>query len=301
MKRYFLLASAAILLFGIPPARADLKVGGVTVTVNNPNQVLFDALTGNGGDAVSVEIYNLMATGVAGAGTAELFNFTDQYTAKQHFRARKASAAAMKSMAQPMGGIDFGQSGAVASYPDGWITMDPRGKIATVAFQKKSGVQMSQAVANLETGRTRADCITGANSAILIGLQQYGPDWLNAKVSASGELIVDNKNPIAWTVTAAQDTNVRIPGDWLYMRNDESYKKGAQNKGNNDPNWAGECCICTPGGNYSGIGGAYEKSEQQLKDLLIEMYFRDTGGQLPEEKIPNVKFTRHFRIKILAP
>ena len=91
----------------------------------------------------------------------------------------------------------------------------------------------------------------------------------------------------------------------MYMRNVEGYMAAARKNKVKDPAWAGEACIAIGGGavgdetnmKYSGIG-AFNMTEQQLRDKLAQAYTDDTGTAITPNQKPTIKFTQRFRILI---
>jgi hypothetical protein len=291
----FLSAGFAMCLFVTGDRlQADLVVGGQTVTSADTD--VYNALTSNGGDALRTEIFNAMVQA-----SNETFTFQDVAQAQTHFGTRIEIVNTIKLMGVA-DGIDFGLSGGNPSYAAGWASMEPTRK--TVPFRRKADTSTSQALRNIESGQTRADCITCAKASVFIGFRRSrGDAWIDGMYPQTGSLAITRSDPtdeLLRLATSAKDTTVKVPGDILFMRNynPTQYVELAKKNGVKSPAWSGEACIYIGGGNYEGLDVA-GMSEGSLRTKLSDAWTNEAKQPLTDEQINMIKFKWHSRIKII--
>ena len=240
------------------------------------------------------------------------FKFTDVAHAGKHINIRKEIVGAMNQMQN--NGIDFVFTARHNDVvlPSPYMRLIPKLGIPQFGalgylFEVCPGAPLkpADAVALIEIGTTRNDCLTGAHSAVLIGHRRaLGDVAFNALFPVGHLLKIDGKirfadPPMSLPATTTPPVVIRqhIPGDVLYMQNHPDYPKSGGEQGEN--------CICVGADSYSGLGNGYQNlSQAALKEKLIVAFDRAFEDEFVPRKMTRaereqVRFTDLSRIRIL--
>lgn len=273
----------------VSDCRAVLKIDGAVITAQDT--AIYNILTNFGNDTLAVEIFNKMVA------STETFSFDNTLHAKNHFKVRKEIVGAMNSMS-PQGAIKF-QMGPPFAIPSVAQTFNPK---FPYLFEAKPTVKASDLLKAVESGTTKAECLTAVHCAMLIGHRRALGDAMIDDTFAVGALKVDGDWENFPFFQPMQDVNTLIPGDYMYMLNANDYFTEAIKKGTNPIQWIGENTIYVGTVNgvpkFSGLT-LLNNTEAQIRERLRLGYNADTNNTLTLQQANTaIGWAIRMRIKI---
>src|SRR5271165_4920112 len=222
---------------------------------------------------------------------SDRFEFATLSKAQENFTMRVAAVQFMVRMGMRLsdGGLDFNyhRSGQVAGEADRqhWR------KIGTFVYKTLPGVRASDAIDGICRAKFRGECLGAIEFTILQAARKaIGNHRFNALHSRGLEVGDEKGKTNAGHFRPASRVSVAdmVPGDWVYMKNQDDYNKGLR-RGVTPGPWQGENAIymgrydvarnrmpvyradATP--RFSGMG-VYNKDEAGLRHSLQEGYMK---------------------------
>jgi Protein-glutamine gamma-glutamyltransferase len=220
---------------------------------------------------------------------SDRFEFATLTKAQENFTMRVAAVHFMVRMGMRVsdGGLDFNyhRPGQVAGEADRqhWR------KLGTFVFETPPGVSASDAIDGICRAKFRGECLGAIEITILQAARKaIGDDRFNALHSRGLKVGDETSKMNTRHFRSAAKVSVAdmVPGDWVYMKNQDDYNKGLR-RGVTPGPWQGENAIymgrydvdanrvpvyrTDAAPRFSGMG-AYNKDEAGLRQSLKEGY-----------------------------